>query len=220
MATATDTKPQPDPPSPTAPPGDKPAYRRPGLIALFVVIAAALLTGDLVFKSWSFANVADQPVTLDGATVPDIPYHQPTTVIPNTLALQLTLNEGALFGMGQGNRWLFVVISIAAVGIISWMFASTLARQHWTQTALALILAGALGNMVDRVLYGAVRDMLYLFPGVSLPNGWSWPGGQTEVYPWIFNLADVFLVVGLAMLALGIFFAPKPPKKSKPNPAV
>ena len=210
MATASDSKTNTTDPSDQPDPAHRPAWRCPGLIAGFALFAIACLSADLVFKTWSFNHVADQPVVFQPDAIPDIPYHPPRTVIPGLLSLQLTLNQGALFGIGHGNRWLFVVISIAAVAIISWMFANTQRKQHWSQTALALVLAGAIGNMVDRVSIGAVRDMLYLFPGKRLPFGWSWPGGQTDIYPWIFNLADVFLIVGLAMLAIPLLFASKP----------
>ena len=45
-----------------------------------------------------------------------------------------------------------------------------------------------------------MRDLLYLFPGLSLPFGWSWPNGATEVYPWIFNIADSALVCGVVVM--------------------
>ncbi|NJS15352.1 MAG: hypothetical protein HC788_13065, partial [Sphingopyxis sp.] len=69
---------------------------------------------------------------------------------------------------------------------------------------LGLVLAGALGNLYDRVVYGAVRDMLHMFPGVELPFGWTWPNGLRDVWPWVFNGADVSLLVGVGVLLMGI----------------
>jgi signal peptidase II len=66
--------------------------------------------------------------------------------------------------------------------------------------ALALLLAGAVGNLYDRITFGVVRDMLWLFPGVKLPFGWTWPGGNDELYPWIFNVADAAMCVALVFL--------------------
>jgi signal peptidase II len=74
---------------------------------------------------------------------------------------------------------------------------------------LALILAGALGNLYDRIMYGAVRDMLYLFPGVKLPFGITWPGGNPELYPWIFNIADAALCVGVVLIILTMLRKPR-----------
>src|SRR5690606_34234449 len=56
--------------------------------------------------------------------------------------------------------------------------------------------------LYDRMTYNAVRDLLWIFPDVHLPFGLSWPeffGGSTQVFPWIFNIADVALNVGVMM---------------------
>ena len=53
-------------------------------------------------------------------------------------------------------------------------------------------------------MYDAVRDLFLLFPGVNLPFGWSWPGGARGLYPWIFNAADVYLVLALGAFAFGL----------------
>jgi lipoprotein signal peptidase len=44
--------------------------------------------------------------------------------------------------------------------------------------------------------------MLWLFPDVKLPFGLAWPGGSRELYPWIFNLADVWLLAGIVLVAI------------------
>ncbi|MCH8259484.1 MAG: signal peptidase II, partial [Planctomycetes bacterium] len=80
----------------------------------------------------------------------------------------------------------------------------------------ALILAGAIGNLYDRVMFGMVRDMLWLFPGVKLPFGLTWPGGGSdELYPWVFNIADASLLVGLGILMLGMYREDKKSAKKK-----
>ena len=68
--------------------------------------------------------------------------------------------------------------------------------------ALALILSGALGNLYDRVMFGLVRDMLWLFPGVNLPFGLHWPQGSDQLYPWVFNIADMALLFGLGIILI------------------
>ncbi|MEM7577640.1 MAG: signal peptidase II, partial [Planctomycetota bacterium] len=110
---------------------------------------------------------------------------------------------GAVFGLGAGKRWVFISVSIVAVFVLSWLFWFS-PRGAWIyHLSLALVLAGALGNLYDRVLYGAVRDMLHMLPGVELPFGLRWPGqggmrGSSEVWPWVFNLADMSLLAGVA----------------------
>lgn len=205
-------------PNPERPPADPPpaAARdvtplvrdRRGLIVAFVVVALFLLGGDLLLKWWSFERFAgpvDIPAAVAGSAT--LPARQ-MTVVPGVLAIKLVLNRGAVFGLGQGYTWLFLVITVVAVGFVGYVLLTSPADQRGLHLCLALILAGALGNMVDRVQFAAVRDMLYLFPGVELPFGWRWRGGQTEVYPWIFNLADVYLTVGILVLVVRSFLVP------------
>lgn len=171
-------------------------------VTCFVAIALSLLIADLALKYWAFRHVAGEPIELRG--VEDvhaaIPWHEPIVVVPKILSLQLTVNTGAVFGLGKGAIGFFVVVSVIATVAISVLFARSAARAWLHHVALAMILSGALGNLYDRVFYNAVRDMLHLFPGVYLPGGLAWPGGAREVYPWIFNIADVALVVGVLLL--------------------
>ncbi|MEL7087118.1 MAG: signal peptidase II [Planctomycetota bacterium] len=120
--------------------------------------------------------------------------------------------------MGQGNRVFFIVVSLIATGVIGVMFWRSPAKAWGMQLALGLILAGALGNLYDRVVYRAVRDMLHLFPGVQLPFGLTWPGGSgggiSEVWPWIFNPADVALLAGVGLVLIATWRAEVKPKSA------
>ncbi|MFW6059513.1 MAG: signal peptidase II [Phycisphaeraceae bacterium] len=183
-------------------------------LLVFAVVALAVLAADLALKYAAFHHVAGQPVQLD----PDNPHHQlipphdPITVVPGILSLRLTTNTGAVFGVGKGGQWLFILVSVVAVGVILHLFWRSPARARVLHLALALILAGALGNLYDRLKYSAVRDMLYLFPEAELPFGWRWPRGMDELwptvansgaaqlYPWVFNLADAALLLGVVMI--------------------
>lgn len=191
------------------------AWRCPKVVVCFVLIFAGVLTADLLVKYWSFRTVAGEPLYVDhNADIwiyvhetdqwlkqprlhPDepasaIPAHgrpnaEPYTVIPGLLELHLTLNTGAVFGLGSGGRWVFVGISILAVGVILFLFVRSPARAPWLHLGLALILAGALGNLYDRVRYGVVRDMFHLFP-------------EQGYWPWIWNLADAVLMAGVGIV--------------------
>jgi signal peptidase II len=205
-------------PEPEAPAVPVLVIGRPRLIAAFALGCVSMIVADLLLKAWAFRYVA--PVDFAADDGPVIAPHDAIMLVPKVLALQLTLNEGALFGIGQGYVWLFVVIALAATALVGWMFLRSPSSHRLFHVALALVLAGAIGNMYDRVVYHAVRDMLYLFPGVELPYDWRWPGGQRALYPWIFNLADVFLVVGLIALAWCIVFGPSDRRPDdEPEPA-
>ncbi|MEM6459494.1 MAG: signal peptidase II [Planctomycetota bacterium] len=202
-----------------------PAGRRGTAITRFFVVVAIVLAADLALKYWAFDTVAGRPVVitdelLDGreghhAFWSKYP-HEPIVVAPRLLELRLTTNTGAVFGLGKGNRLLFIAVSVVATAVIGWLFARSPARAWGLHLALSLVLAGALGNLYDRVVYRAVRDMLHLLPGVDLPLGLAWPGGITEVWPWIFNLADVALMAGVGLVL--ILTWKNEPSASKPVP--
>jgi len=201
--------------------------KRPGAWLLFFAVVVALLAGDLWLKSWSFATITPTPLIVtvgeDGPLVyrpgndgepervllerthPDHPAsavpNDSRNVIPGVLDLHLTLNTGAVFGIGQGQRWLFIVVSVLATGIILLLVWRSPADARLYHVALGMILSGALGNLYDRMRFAAVRDMLHLFP-------------TTEWYPWIFNLADVALVVGVCIVLLLSFLDARAEKKA------
>jgi signal peptidase II len=179
------------------------AARHPPAVLRFMIAALLLLATDLIVKHYAFEHVAGRPVSLErdaSGQLPPIPPHGQVTVIPRVLALHLTLNQGAVFGLGQGGRWVFVAFSVVAAVVLVLVFAPSRPDSRLLHLALGAVLAGALGNLYDRLAYGVVRDMLHLFPGVRLPFGWRWPDGSNEVYPWIFNVADACLVIGLIVL--------------------
>lgn len=120
----------------------------------------------------------------------------------STFRFYTSINEGALWGIGQGMTWLFAALSVVAiVAVCTWLFKFNAAKSLWLTIALGLIMAGTLGNLYDRlglhgverndtVIYG-VRDFLFFTFGK-----FSWP---------IFNFADVFLVTGAIMLGIRSF---------------
>lgn len=172
-------------------------------LIVFITSAVVVLAVDLVVKALSFEHVAGQPVVVTPENANDphlIPPHDAIALVPKALSLKLTINHGAVFGLGAGGRMFFIGVTFVAIAVIVTIFWRSDRRQRIIHVALAMILAGALGNLYDRIVHGAVRDMLYIFPGVKLPFGLSWPGGSDEVYPWIFNVADAGLVVGVILM--------------------
>ncbi len=121
------------------------------------------------------------------------------------VGIQKSLNEGALFGMGQGKVWLFAAFSIAAmIGIPVWLFVYKAAAHRGLNITLACVMGGVLGNLYDRLgMHGmdwgqfqparagesvyAVRDWIL----VQWNPQWVWPN---------FNIADALLVVGAILL--------------------
>jgi len=181
------------------------AWRSPLAWVVLLSVLALGLTADLGLKAWSFQNVAPDPVVLDAEVIGQpywhIPAHPPVVVIPGVLQLHLVKNAGAVFGIGADRRIFFIVFTFAALAAAFAVFGRwTNAGATVAHIAIALIIAGGVGNLYDRVQFGFVRDFLHMLPGWQLPFGWNWPGGNTEIFPWVFNVADVMLLFGMGTL--------------------
>ncbi len=165
---------------------------------------------DLWSKSYAFAHVATTPVIItreDVLSTDQIGYlinqHEPITVIDKVLEFTLVLNPGAVFGIGAGQRWFFIIFTVIAVLISLGLFVKwTLAKDWIAHAGFGLIISGGIGNLYDRLTYACVRDFIHPFPGVQLPFGLKWPGGNPELWPYVSNVADAFLIVGIVMLMI------------------
>ncbi|HLO41878.1 MAG TPA: signal peptidase II [Phycisphaerales bacterium] len=186
-------------------------------VVLFTVTFLGLLA-DLGSKWWAFEKVAGVPVEVrreDVLAVDTlgrlIPSHPPVVVVPNLLEFTLVLNPGAVFGIGAGKRWFFVVVTIAAIAFAMWMFARwTSPRKTSMHVAIGLLISGAIGNLYDRLLYACVRDFIHPLPGVKLPFGWTLPNGSREVWPYVSNVADLFLLIAIGMLLVYSWVGARP----------
>ncbi len=175
-----------------------------GLTALIGLVA------DLWSKSYAFAHVAGLPVVIQRRhvlTVSDlgylIPQHEPVTVVDRVLEFTLVLNPGAVFGIGAGQRWFFVVFTVIACMVAMLLFVRWTRPKDWMAHAgFGLIIAGGIGNLYDRLVFACVRDFIHPFPGVRLPLGLGWPGGTNELWPYVSNVADALLIVGIGMLMI------------------
>jgi lipoprotein signal peptidase len=209
------------------------AFRSPVAHLWLWSMAAGGIAVDLWSKDWAFR-------TLDPT--------EGRAWIPHLLEFQLSLNAGALFGIGSGKATLFIAASLAALLFVVYLFAGTSRRQRGVHIALGLILAGAGGNLYDRATYrydrvvlsgdrpamigqvasasdeasvvvtpwfapdqtyrydrdelaepvrqvGVVRDFLHFTPRI----------GGRAIWPWVFNVADALLVVGVLLLLIGFW---------------
>ncbi len=117
------------------------------------------------------------------------PASWPVAVTP-FFNLVLVWNRGVSFGLfgandGELQRWVLVGVALAVAAVLAVWLARGVA-DAWQRWAFRLIIAGAVGNAVDRVLHGAVVDFLDFHYG-----GWHWPA---------FNVADSAIVVGAVLL--------------------
>ncbi len=112
----------------------------------------------------------------------------PVQLIGDLLQLTYALNSGVAFSLGAGTRFPFYLFSIAAAVVILWLFARGRVPRTSQQIALALVLGGALGNLVDRISTGLVVDFIEMGVG-----RFRWP---------VFNVADSAVSIGVVLFIL------------------
>ena len=139
-----------------------------------LVIGAAIVVVDQLVKWWVIDWLAERP------------YGDP--ILP-FLKLEMAWNRGVSFGM-LGDAGLPPLLMAAMTGAIAIGLGVWLARVHERPLAIAigLIIGGAVGNLIDRLVYGAVADFILLHAG-----GFKWPN---------FNVADAAITVGVAVLLI------------------
>jgi signal peptidase II len=122
-------------------------------------------------------------------------------VIPGFFQLVHIRNKGAIFGFfnQSGSQLVYLLLSLAsltALVLVIYYFFKTSAEEKFLRISLSMILAGALGNFIDRVLRGYVIDFLDLSV-----KGWHWPS---------FNVADSCISIGALMLVFAFLFKRSP----------
>jgi len=201
----------------------QPTWRSGRAWALLLVVTALGLFADLATKEWAFNRVAGSPVVIDRAEVlrtgnpsDQIPLHNPVVVVPKVLEFTLVANRGAVFGLGAGQRGFFIVFTVIALVLGTALFCFwTKPREYVAHVAIALLLSGGIGNLYDRWFFACVRDFIHPLPRVNLPFGWSFPWGGRQVWPYVSNVADLFLIIGIGILVVRALREPGPQKKAK-----
>ena len=132
--------------------------------------------------------------------------HESRTLIEGLLHLTYVRNRGAAFGLFSDAELpfqsaLFSVVSLAALGAIAVYFFRLPDASRLARAALALVIGGAVGNLIDRARLGSVIDFVDVFWGLH-----HWPA---------FNVADSAISVGVALLVLDILRAPRGQRSEK-----
>ena len=177
--------------------------------AIYLAILVAGLSLDLGTKNWMFEHLG-----LPGEYLSEEQPQANATwwIIDGVFGFQTSLNQGALFGMGQGKAHLFALFSFVAIaGILVWLFFFRGLSSLFLTVVLGMLSAGILGNLYDRLgMHGlkwnhagqfheagdpvcAVRDWILVMIG-----NWPWPN---------FNIADSLLVCGAILLAIFTFLS-------------
>ena len=133
--------------------------------------------------------IADQAVKL--LVVAKIPLHSEVPAIKGLFHLTYTQNSGAAFSSFEGMTWLFVIVFILFTAGVIWEFS----KKRWPFTTLerwciVSVLAGGVGNMIDRLRLGYVVDMIEV---------------EFMTFP-VFNVADCFITCGCILLMVHLIF--------------
>lgn len=146
-------------------------------LILYFMIMAVLIIFDQYTKSLAILHLKNQ-----------LPY----PLVKQVLELHYLENHGAAFGMLQNRIWFFVIMAAVIVLFILLLLIKMPADQKylWMKICLLLIACGAVGNMIDRIRLGYVVDFIY-FVLINFP---------------IFNVADIYVTVGTALLIILILF--------------
>jgi len=141
----------------------------------FIIIAAVLIVADQLVKAWIVANIA---------------LGESVSLVKNFFSLTYYQNTGAAWSMLEGQMGFFTIVTIIAVGVCGYLLYKNRHGAKLYSLGLSLVLAGALGNFIDRVRLGYVVDM-FQTDFVSFP---------------IFNVADSCLVIGVILIFIYILF--------------
>ncbi len=144
---------------------------------MLLLLPAGIFLLDRLVKIWAQHSLSAAPGGIE--------------LVPGIMRLFYAENTGMAFGFLSGQRWLLVLLSLAAVaGVIVSLRPYRLGL--WAKLSLMSILGGMLGNLADRVFFGFVVDMFdFLFVRFA-----------------VFNVADIFISAGAVFLCISLLFRP------------
>jgi signal peptidase II len=152
-------------------------------IIFFLLVIFLATSADLVTKSLTSDYLERYP-------------EKGVTIIPGVLKFTFTINTGVIAGTFKGKNTFWIVCGLLAIMVFLYVFFSTKDAGSLFTAGIALVIAGALGNVFDRMLYSGVRDFINLYTI-------GWP---------IFNLADAYLTIG-AVVICGHYLAEEVKKR-------
>ncbi len=159
-------------------------------ILLYVGIVAFLVFVDQITKYLTFKYIgnvksfSDYSIYLSGG-VKDV------DCIPHVIDFKLLTNDGAMFGFMSGQKVIFIIVTLIGLGIFGYMLKDgDIQKYPFYTIGLLLCVAGAIGNFIDRIYIGQVRDFI-TFGFMNFAS---------------FNFADMCMCVGIVMIMIDILF--------------
>ena len=142
---------------------------------LYLILSILFVIADQVVKMWIVNNFS---------------LHEGMEFIKGIVSILYVRNTGAAWGMFEGKMFFFYLITVVAVGTLLYLMFKEKGKSKLLLTAYSLILAGAVGNFIDRIRLGYVVDM-FKFEFIDFP---------------IFNVADICLTIGVIFLFYYVIF--------------
>ena len=174
---------------------------------------------DQVSKLWieSYYKCPSIPSIREAYQSGKLPYVEEISIVDGVFSFSHAHNQGAAFGIMQGQMFVFAIFTIIAVFFIGFTLKAIHEDDKFQNIALALIGSGALGNAIDRMRLGYVVDFLRLYSEKD-----------TEIYTWLqanvgmtewpsFNIADSAIVVGMIMFFIHGMFLEKDEDEDEEN---
>jgi len=158
----------------------------------YVLASLAIIAADQALKAWVVRNI---PLNASAA--------QQRALIPGVVHLTHIRNSGVAFGMFSGGRWLFLALLAAFCVIVVWALVRHKLTAPWERWLAVLAMAGAIGNGIDRALYGYVVDMFEL----------------EFMHFAVFNIADIAINVCCILFVLLMLLRKEPEKPKETPPA-
>lgn len=145
-----------------------------------IIVTIGLILLDQGTKLWALGSL--KPI-------------QNMTLVEGFLDLTFVENRGVAFGMFSGQRWFILVLTGLIAGVLVYFYRTLPKKAEYipVRAALLLVLSGAIGNIIDRVFRGYVVDFFEF-------TFFDWP---------VFNVADIYVVVGVILLIFLILFVVK-----------
>ena len=156
---------------------------------LYAIVAVIALIIDQAVKYWATANI----VLNTGEKA----------FIPGLIRLTNIHNTGAAFSILEGARWFFVVLTLVFVALIVYVLVTDIITAPGSRWMAVIVMAGAVGNCIDRVICGYVVDMIE-FEFINFP---------------VFNVADIYITVGAVLFVLFTLLEKPDPKAAAAKPA-
>jgi signal peptidase II len=125
-----------------------------------------------------------------------VPLNTSVWLVRGALSLNHVRNAGAAFSLLPGRRAFFVVVAFVVLAAVAWVWWRYRPRQVWLNMALGLVVGGSIGNLIDRSTTGLVTDFI-----------------DVQVFP-VWNVADMCIVGGVAVLVLWLLFGRRAPAKA------